>query len=91
MIHRILAGHLLGDGCLTKTECGHGNSYFCIHRKAEHHEYNVWTKKQLIRAGFEVSKTYPKLRMSGGKSYPSSYFRTARGMYWSNFRSQWWQ
>ena len=45
-MHQIIVGHMLGDGHIAKVR--KGNSYFVIHRKAEHHEYNLWTKKILL-------------------------------------------
>lgn len=90
MIHRIMVGHMLGDGHIAKTD--RGNSYFTIHRKAEHHEYNLWTKNILLDNGFTVTDTYPKLRQSYGcNNFPSSYLRTSRERFWSEQRSLWYK
>lgn len=87
MNHRIILGHLLGDGHLAKNP--EGNSYFAIHRKAEHHSMNLWTKDMLQKEGLTFSDTYPKLCESGGKSFPSSYLRSGRSEFWSELRELW--
>ncbi len=89
-IHQIIVGHMLGDGHMAKVI--KGNSYFTIHRKAEHHEYNLWTKSCLIKKGLLVSSTYPQIKQSGGShSFLSSYFRTSRNKFWSKQRSLWYK
>jgi len=89
-IHQIIIGHMLGDGHMAKVI--KGNSYFTIHRKAEHHEYNLWTKNHLLKNGLLVSNTYPQIKQSGGShSFPSSYFRTSRNKFWSEQRSLWYK
>lgn len=89
MIHRIVVGHMLGDGHIAKVK--KGNSYFVIHRKAEHHEYNLWTKKVLIESGIVVTNNYPKIGQSYGNNFPSSYLRTGRDKFWSKQRSLWYK
>lgn len=89
-IHQIIVGHMLGDGHVAKVM--KGNSYFTLHRKAEHHEYNLWTKNRLLKKGLLVSNTYPQIKQSGGShSFPSSYLRTSRNKFWSEQRSLWYK
>lgn len=81
---------MLGDGHMAKVK--KGNSYFTIHRKSKHHEYNLWTKSQLIKKDLLVSDTYPKIRQSGGShNFQSSYLRTGRNKFWSEQRSLWYK
>jgi hypothetical protein len=87
MLHRIILGHLLGDGHVTKHEVG--NSYFVTHRQAAHHSMNVWTKKKLSDCGMIFSETYPKIRESGGNSHSSSFLRSGRSKFWSEIRDLW--
>lgn len=89
MIHQIIVGHMLGDGHIAKVK--KGNSYFVIHRKAEHHEYNLWTKKVLLENGIVISKNYPKIGQSYGNTFPSSYLRTGRDKFWNKQRSLWYK
>ncbi|MBU2634914.1 hypothetical protein KJ841_00360 [Patescibacteria group bacterium] len=90
MIHRIMVGHMLGDGHIAKVD--RGNSYFVVHRKAKHHEYNLWTKNILLNNGFVVTDNYPKIGQSyGSNNFPSSYLRTGRDKFWSEQRSLWYK
>ena len=89
MIHQILVGHMLGDGHIAKVK--RGNSYFVIHRKAEHHEYNLWTKKALLDNGIVVTNNYPKIGQSYGNNFPSSYLRTGRDKFWNEQRLLWYK
>lgn len=90
MFSNIIIGHMLGDGHIARVN--KGNSYFTIHRKAEHHEYNLWTKRLLKDSNFLISNTYPKIRESGGvHNFPSSYLRTARDKFWSEQRFLWYK
>ena len=89
MIHQILVGHMLGDGHIAKVR--RGNSYFVIHRKADHHEYNLWTKKVLLDNGIVVTNNYPKIGQSYGNNFPSSYLRTGRDKFWSEQRLLWYK
>lgn len=89
MIHQILVGHMLGDGHIAKVR--RGNSYFVIHRKAEHHEYNLWTKKALLDNGIVVTNNYPKIGQSYGNNFPSSYLRTGRDKFWNEQRLLWYK
>jgi len=89
MIDQIIIGHMLGDGHIAKVR--RGNSYFVIHRKAEHHQYNLWTKKVLLDNSIIVSNTYPKIRQSYGRNFPSSYLRTSRDKFWSEQRLSWYK
>lgn len=82
MLHRILTGHLLGDGHIARVN--KGNSYFVTHRSSEHHDYNIWTKKVLSKEGLGFTDTYPKI----GKS-DNSYLRSRRGRFWSEYRKIW--
>ncbi len=89
-INSILVGHMLGDGHIAKVQ--KGNSYFTIHRKADHHLYNVWTKDILKDSNLIISDTYPKLRQSyGSHDFPSSYLRTSRDKFWSTQRLLWYK
>jgi len=89
MIHQILVGHMLGDGHIAKVR--RGNSYLVIHRKAEHHEYNLWTKKALLDNGIVVTNNYPKIGQSYGNNFPSSYLRTGRDKFWNEQRLLWYK
>jgi len=89
MIHQIIVGHMLGDGHIAKVR--RGNSYFVIHRKAEHHEYNLWTKKALLDNGIVVTNNYPKIGQSYGNNFPSSYLRTGRDKFWNEQRLLWYK
>ena len=90
MVNQILVGHMLGDGHIARVS--KGNSYFTTHRKAEHHEYNLWTKNTLLNSGLVISDTYPQIREScGSHSFPSSYLRTARDGFWSGQRLLWYK
>lgn len=89
MIHRIMVGHMLGDGHIASVQGG--NSYFVIHRQAEHHEYNLWTKEALMKEGIVITDNYPKLGQSYGKNFPSSYMRTGRSKFWSEQRELWYK
>lgn len=85
-----MVGHMLGDGHIARVN--KGNSYFVVHRKAAHHEYNSWTKKVLLDSSLLVSDTYPKTRDSyGSHNFPSSYLRTGRARFWSEQRSLWYR
>jgi hypothetical protein len=89
-IHSIIVGHMLGDGHIAKVQ--KGNSYFTIHRKADHHPYNIWTKNILQKDKLIISRTYPSIRESGGShNFPSSYLRTGRDKFWTEQRLLWYK